>query len=436
MVFKVGVLFLALISLGMAKYVRDPAQIRFWVLTDMHYDNEYAIGSEAACGEPLCCHNSTSNATTPVKDPAQKWGNIKCDAPQILVQGVLKEMAAVEPNPDFIIWLGDNVKHDIFQQSREENLEATYNCTQFIKQAFPGTRVIPIMGNHEAYPTDQFSVPPGMDWLYDPLAEYWADWIPQDAVASFVYGGYYQTVTDDGVLVAALNLMYCDPENFYLQNASSDPGNQLFWLNSVLTQAEAIGQKVLIIAHIPPGMKIKAGPPNCTPAYSKLFSDIIVRFSSIIIGQVYGHTHEDSFLVYRDNSTSRNPVSFGIVSPSLTPYTNHNPAARLIAYDNATKAFQNIYTYWTNLTATNEQDSIVFSEEYELPSAYNMPDLSAKSWFALSERMRYDEKLFDLWETHFYTMDTNHTCDFVCKRLAICSMQNVGDFGAYTSCIL
>jgi len=120
----------------------------------------------------------------------------------------------------------------------------------------------------------------------------------------------------------------------------------------------------------------------------------------------------------------------------MTPYMNHNPSARLITYNNATKQFTNIYTYWIDLNATNAEDKLVFELEYELPSAYNMPDFSPKSWFDLTERMRYDPTLFELWNQHFYTMETNHSCGDLCKRLAICSMQNVGNHEDYNACLL
>lgn len=426
------------------RYVRQDSQNRFWIITDIHYDSGYVEGSEAECGEPLCCRynnltdTTQNNVSVPIKDPAGKWGNYRCDAPLALVQGILSEMVKIEPNPDFIVWLGDNVKHDIWEQSKEENLEATYNCTQFIKAAFPNTMVIPIFGNHEAYPTDQFAPPPGMDWLYGSLAGYWKDWLPKDALTSFMYGGYYQTTTDDGLLVIALNMMYCDPLNFYLeQNTSAkDVGNQLEWLSAVLAEAQAVDQRALIIAHIPPGMQIKAGPPNCLPEYSANFSAIIAQYSDVIIGQMYGHTHEDSFLVFNDRSKFQIPVNFGLVNPSFTPYVGHNPAARLVAYNNNTKDIENIYTYWVDLNATNIADEMVFELEYELPSAYNMTDLSPHSWNALAQKMKSDVDLFDLFWLHYYTMDSNHTCGFLCRKLAICAMQHVGSFSDYSACIL
>lgn len=435
----VAILFCLACSHALKPYVRVESERRFWVITDIHYDDGYIVGSEADCGEPLCCRNNTNTkpSNTTIKDPAGKWGNYKCDAPMILIQTMLKEMAAVEPNPDFIVWLGDNVKHDIWEQTKEENLQATFNCTQFIKQAFPNTRVIPIFGNHEAYPTDQFAPPPGMDWLYSSLAQYWKDWLPEDALASFLYAGYYQTTTDDGLLVLALNMMYCDPLNFYLQqNSSKDPGNQLQWLEGALTQAQAIDQKVLIIAHIPPGMELKAGPPNCLPEYSSEYATIISNFSDIIIGQLYGHTHEDNFLVFRDSETFRTPVSFGLVNPSITPYVGHNPAVRLITYEDSKKEFSGVFTYWVDLNATNTQDEMVFELEYHMPSDYNMSDLSPASWESFAEKMKEDKELFDLFYLHYYTMDSNHTCGFVCRRFAICAMQNVGSFSDYSTCLL
>ena len=50
---------------------------------------------------------------------------------------------------------------------------------------------------------------------------------------------------------------------------------------------------------------------------------IIERFQNTIVNQFYGHTHKDEFKVFYDTvtGTGNQPISFGFVTPSVTPHT-------------------------------------------------------------------------------------------------------------------
>lgn len=61
-------------------------------ISDTHYDPYYLMGSNAECGEPVCCRvvdgSVASNATA-----AGKWGDYrKCDAPKILIENAFQHI--------------------------------------------------------------------------------------------------------------------------------------------------------------------------------------------------------------------------------------------------------------------------------------------------------------------------------------------------------
>lgn len=47
---------------------------------------------------------------------------------------------------------GDFPAHDMWYQSRENNLGTASIVVQMVKDAFPDTPVYPSLGNHEAFP--------------------------------------------------------------------------------------------------------------------------------------------------------------------------------------------------------------------------------------------------------------------------------------------
>jgi hypothetical protein len=97
------------------------------------------------CGDWLmCCRGKT------VKDKsmqAGKWGDYACDLPYWTLQKINLDQG----EPDFVIWTGDNVAHDV-EKTPLDAVAPTLMITSFIKEKFPNTVVFPIQGNHEFSP--------------------------------------------------------------------------------------------------------------------------------------------------------------------------------------------------------------------------------------------------------------------------------------------
>lgn len=171
-----------------------------------------------------------------------------------------------------------------------------------------GVRYWPVLGNHAAAPVDQYGGPAKDHWLYGAVGRNWARFLPPSAVASFVYGGYYTAVMEPGLHVIGLQTNYYDPVNLYLLYAEHpDLGGQLGWLEFVLAQIEAKGEKALIIGHEPVSTWAKGYWPT-------RYLDIITRYAGSISATLFGHVHSDHFHVVSKQSVAeaaatRSPLS-------------------------------------------------------------------------------------------------------------------------------
>lgn len=149
----------------------DAAAIRILHLADIHIDFDYEPGANVNCDQPLCCRkdarfrsNLTTTTTTnsplrrrrrrvdsPFK-PAGYWGDYgPCDIPLWTVENMFDHLAKNEKF-DMVYWTGDLPPHNIWNQTRQDQLSAIRTLTQLFKKYFPKTIVLPSLGNHEAQP--------------------------------------------------------------------------------------------------------------------------------------------------------------------------------------------------------------------------------------------------------------------------------------------
>lgn len=67
-------------------------------VTDIHVDPYYTAGTNAACGEPLCCRQSNGIASDNNK-AAGVWGDYRnCDTPIVTLRHALKHISEKHPN--------------------------------------------------------------------------------------------------------------------------------------------------------------------------------------------------------------------------------------------------------------------------------------------------------------------------------------------------
>jgi hypothetical protein len=85
--------------------------------------------------------------------------------------------------------------------------------------------------------------------LNSQLASGWAHYLPQDALHTLRYAGYYTARVRPGLRVISLNSNYYASGNFWLVSNNTDYSSQLPWMKNVLKQARQLKEKVIIIGH-------------------------------------------------------------------------------------------------------------------------------------------------------------------------------------------
>ena len=165
------------------------------------------------------------------------------------------------------------------------------------------------------------------NWLYNELDSQWSKWLPAEVSSTIRYGGYYTTLAQPGLRIVSLNTNYCYTLNWWTLFNSHDPASSLIWLSQTLEKSERDGEKVHIIAHIPPGGN------DCWAIYSREFAKIINRFESTVAAQFYGHSHNEEFKIFYDSVNTSRPVNVAFIAGSLTTYSDLNPSYEVYTID-------------------------------------------------------------------------------------------------------
>jgi sphingomyelin phosphodiesterase len=113
-----------------------------------------------------------------------------------------------------------------------------------------------------------------------------------------------------------------------------------------LQAAESQGLKALIIGHAP--------PTTSFPAQSHYLDQIIQRYRSTVIAQLFGHTHVSDFLVSYSTPAIKTPETasaVGFASGALTPFGGViNPGFRVYELDEVTGEIWDYKDYYANIT--------------------------------------------------------------------------------------
>uniref|UniRef100_A0A7E4W9P3 Sphingomyelin phosphodiesterase n=1 Tax=Panagrellus redivivus TaxID=6233 RepID=A0A7E4W9P3_PANRE len=324
-------------------------------LSDLHVDNDYLIGSEAKCGEPLCCRPPKDGSEAFTKDvnlPAGKWGTVAdCDAPYWLLTDMLAHIAKTHKDVDYIVVSGDLESHADWVYSKEGHIDKVQNISRTIKQYLPGIQAYFAVGNHEGLPIDNFAphFTPSkfhMDWLYETMATEYADWVPADQMDSVRYNGCFMKKLFPGLrLISLNNALGGDAVNFYLYVNQTDPDGTMTWFLKQLADAEAAGDKVQIVAHIP------GNDNEMLEGWAINYYHAVNRFEDTIVAQLFGHTHSEKYYVTYENPDDAKSRPTGVIysAPSVTPMSNYNPTYRIYTIDGQYEGSSYVHRHFLSL---------------------------------------------------------------------------------------
>ncbi|XP_026276630.1 sphingomyelin phosphodiesterase [Frankliniella occidentalis] len=397
-------------------------------LSDTHFDPYYQEGTNADCNEPLCCRLTNGPALSS-STAAGRWGDYrKCDTPKRTVDNMLQHIASTHPDIDYIIWTGDLPPHDVWNQTREENLSILKETVAQMAQLFPGIPIFPALGNHEAAPVNSFPPPfvqndYSINWLYDELDAQWRQWLPSSVSRTVRRGAFYSVLVRPGFRIISLNMNYCNNKNWWLLLNSTDPAKELQWFIYELQSAEFNEEKVHVIGHIPPGHS------DCLKVWSRNFYRIINRYESTIVSLFFGHTHYDEFELFYDTEDLGRAVGVAYIGPSVTPYYDLNPGYRIYYVDgdhkDTTRAVVDHETWVMNLKDANVYDYPLWYKEYSVRETYEMPSLLPQEWDTLINKIAQDGPLFDTYYRHYWkNSPVRPPCDGECKKRMICDMRS------------
>ncbi|KAL2806609.1 sphingomyelin phosphodiesterase isoform 5 [Daubentonia madagascariensis] len=352
---------------------------RILFLTDLHWDHDYLEGTDPNCADPLCCRRGSG--LPPTSQPgAGYWGEYsKCDLPLRTLESLLSGLGPAGPF-DMVYWTGDIPAHDVWQQSRQDQLRALTTITALVRKFLGPVPVYPAVGNHESTPVNGFP-PPFIEgnhssrWLYEAMAKAWEPWLPAEALRTLRYS------------------------------------------RSMETQEGK--RNVHIIGHIPPG--------HCLKSWSWNYYRIVARYENTLAGQFFGHTHVDEFEVFYDEETLSRPLAVAFLAPSATTYISLNPGYRVYQIDGNYPGSSHVVldheTYILNLTQANVPGATPHWQRlYGALETYGLPNALPAAWHDLVYRMRTDTRLFQtFWFLYHKGHPPSEPCGAPCRLATLCA---------------
>ena len=175
--------------------------IRILQLTDIHLDHQYKSGTPVDCGLFICCQEGMNGSGR-----AGQYGDYKCDLPIATLNLLTNHLKQLNPQPDFIVYTGDNPPHDIWEESWQSQTNSTNFLVKYLSTKLPNQTIYPAMGNHETFP-ESFYYPPRYRNLTDALAEFWQRWVelPENALQTIRAGGFYTMLIRPGLRLMSIN---------------------------------------------------------------------------------------------------------------------------------------------------------------------------------------------------------------------------------------
>ena len=214
---------------------------------------------------------------------------------------------------------------------------------QQVRAAVGNVPVMFVVGNSDSY----LGLGPDSSFLAGTVQSYYTNLLSgnQPGYASFfntfTNGGYYSAEPlDAGLKVIALNTNPFAPPYPGMPSHDTAVYTELAWLDAELASAQAAGQKVWLLMHIPPGADTITSATNfaangsldsTTAAmmwvsdYQREFLRILAKYPGVISMTLGAHTHRDEFRVISAENTLD-------ITPSISPCFGNNPAFKVFTF--------------------------------------------------------------------------------------------------------
>lgn len=126
-------------------------------ISDIHLDPEYEYGSPNFCQEPVCCRPTSMSSKKSKKSGV--WGSFgNCDTTMKTLNSLIDTVTnEFKDQYRYILFSGDYVPHDIWKTTKKQIISVTRALNNMFRASMPKDKiVIPVVGNHEGQPINQF----------------------------------------------------------------------------------------------------------------------------------------------------------------------------------------------------------------------------------------------------------------------------------------
>jgi len=394
----------------------------FWQYTDTHWQRDYTPGTTPGKAGHCRVDMGTGEHCGP-------FGDYNCDTPTVIIDAVEQRMveeAAVE-KPQFIIWTGDHVSDYDGNFTIEDTQNILMDITTRMEklQTRVGSRVLPIVGNHDTYPLFQFPATAPF-FVYDFVRKHWGAFLSDESRARMKDANqFYSERVLPGLRIVAVNTAMFFQGNVLIPLNAVDPGGQNAWLREELADAKKAGDKVFLIAHVPFGLDEETRIYQMWRQFHDQLLDAMDGYhGNTIVASFYGHNHINSFKILRNRDGSGSSVGF--LTSSVSPKPLENPSITKYVFD-----LQPPYTirerinYYIDLPESNSEGHIIWKKCFSSLEDYGMKDCSADSMLKFINDMRTDRSLFDKFYSNLWSKYQHRTCDKQCQKQMLCTLEFV-----------
>ncbi|KAL0248249.1 hypothetical protein GEMRC1_003485 [Eukaryota sp. GEM-RC1] len=358
----------------------------FWAINDVHWQWNYIVGSN----EKESCIEGEGDAGL--------FGHPRCSAPFTLVESAVKHMKSIQPNPDFIAYLGDLppscLKND---WNRRRLKEMSTSFTSYITEQF-STPFVWTIGNHDVVNVNHFGKT--SDYVFQDLYPLWKDHIPLDQGDNFLKGGYYRVDHSPTLSFLVLNTAYyfvTNPETVHMD----DPGDQFVWIEEQIEYLKKTNRVALVFMHCPLGVteSVATPVPNLIPKFNDKLLEVFEKgIECNVISAIFsGHEHTQALrLVFSERLQKPGIPLF--ISPSLVYYSElivvgNNPGVRLYHYNRTSGVILNYEQFFLNLTKANSELFDHWELEHDARELFKVSDLSANGVYQAWKNLSSDKKM-------------------------------------------
>lgn len=395
-------------------------------LNDIHIQQDYETNSEIKCNEPEggCCsakYGFPKNET----HQAGYWASIggKCDIPPRLFTSTCDFISSNLPAPKFVFLLGDNNAHNYFRTNESEIIESSKLIYDKIRNNFPKSTIIPVLGNHECHFTDFLNFEDQENWTYKNILPLFEPIIGKEKVSDFKKNGfYYIEDQESNVKVISINSQIYDGFNAFNVGQSEFVWPVLEKIAEELYTSEKKNQKVVFLSHI------SFAEIQNLPEIDEAFRVILERFQTTIIAFFSAHTHFDQIKFIRDQHKKVLLANF--ISPSLTSDCE-NPSFRIYKFGN--NELQNYEQYSMNLEMHNRKAkhgdfSLTFQKIYDFKNEYKLLNLSKESLQNIYEKFHArDKDVLESYVSHTYCRHNSADFEKMVDELVCHTIDNVAE---------